>query len=354
MNKSEEMTIIELILDVVLDSLKDMLYIFPALYITYLLMEIIEHFAGEKTLGLIKKSKKAGPLFGALLGAIPECGISGGIANLYVAGVISVGAFIAAILSTSDEMLAILVSSGKFSVLISFLAFKIVYGTVAGFSVDFLNLLRRRELSKHGKEAEKEGTICEICERENCMCGHHHHHDEDDDEQDEESGFEEKAEDAENGNGHEGDHHGHEHGHNHGHAEDGCHGKVWLAALVHALKIGAIVLVVSIILGFVVELVGEERIASLPFNIPVVGELMAALIGLIPNCSVSVIFTDAYVNGLIKAGPLMAGLLANGGVGLLVFFRMNRGDRKWKKNVLVVSAILGLAVAGGLIASLIF
>ena len=313
----------ELLLDVLLDSLKDMIFILIALYLTYLLMETIEHYAGQKTVNLIRKSRKLGPLLGALLGAVPECGIAGGVANLYVGGVISVGAFAAAILSTSDEMLAVLISQKDFKSLGLFLAYKIVFGCAAGFAVDFLNFLRKKAWTKRGRTVEADGTICEICERENCMCGHHHHHP-----------YRGK---------HDEEHH-----------EDECHHKVWLAALVHTLKIGVLVFVVSFILSFLVEWLGEDRIQALPFNMPVVGELIAALFGLIPNCSVSVILSNLYCGGVLKAGPLMAGLLSNGGVGLLVFFRMNRGKGKWKRNFAVVGTVYVLAVLGGLLASLLF
>lgn len=317
------MYVIELIWDIVLDCLKDLCFILPVLYLTYLLMELIEHFAGDRTLNLIKKSKKAGPLFGAILGAIPECGISGGIANLYAAGIISVGAFVAAVLSTSDEMLAVLLGNGKVKTLVSFLVFKVLFGVVAGFAVDLVFSLVNRLRKKHGKEPAREGTICEICERENCLCGHHHHE----------------------GEEHEEEHEGEEHGH-HG------LGEIFLAALIHTLKIGGIILAVSFVIGLGVELLGNERIASLPLNMPVLGELITAVFGLIPNCSVSVILSNLYVEGIIGGGPLMAGLLANGGVGLLVFFRMNRGKGKWKQNLGVTAIILVLSFAGGLLASL--
>jgi len=315
---------IDLLIDVLLDCLKDMCFILPVLYLTYLLMETIEHFAGDKTLGLIKKSRKLGPFFGAVLGAIPECGIAGGIANLYVGGVITVGAFIAAILSTSDEMLAILLSSGKVLDLAKFLVYKLIFGCAVGFIVDVFNTFRKELRTEHGKKVEKDGTICELCEREHCLCGHHHHHDGEDDDDDD----------------HEDEH--------------GCGHKIWLAALMHTLKIGIIVFVVSFILCFFVEFLGEEKIATLPFNTPVVGQLIAALFGLVPNCSVSVIFSELYSDGILSAGPLMAGLLANGGVGILVLLRMNRGKGAWKKNLAVILTIYVFAVIGGLIASLIF
>ena len=309
----------EILLDVLLDALKDTALILIILYPTYFLMEAIEHYAGEKTFNFIKKAKNWGPLAGGLLGIIPECGVAGGIAGLYAGRIISAGAFIAAVMATSDEMLPIMLSSGKVGPLLGFLAYKLCFGIAAGFAADIIIRIVKRgpwwEYRNDFGVSGNHGDICSICEEEGCNCGHDHVSDAD---------------------------------------EEHCHHKLWLAALTHTAKIGAIIFAVSFCIGLAVELVGEERIATLPINMPVIGELISALFGLVPNCAVSVLLTNFYLEGIIGAGPLMAGLLTNGGVGLLVLFRLRRGKKNIGKNVVMCAVLWALGVLGGLLATVVF
>ena len=309
----------KLLISVLLDALKDTAVVALFLYPTYFLLEVLEHYAGDKTFDFIRRTKHLGPLAGGLLGVIPECGVAGGIAGFYAGGVISVGAFVAAVMSTSDEMLPIMLSSGRVGELLGFVLFKLLYGIVAGFLVDIVfGFIKRGPWWQYRNDFGVPGRhdgICSICEEEGCNCGHDH---------------------------------------GAGCGEDECHHRLWLAALIHTLKVGGLIFAVSALIGLAVECIGDERIAALPINTPVLGEFISALIGLIPNCAVSVLFTNFYLDGIIGAGPMMAGLLANGGVGLLVLFRLRRGRKNILPNMLLCAMLCLLGAAGGMIASLIF
>ena len=308
------------LLDVLLDSLKDLALILPVLYLTYFLMELIEHLAGDRTLNFIKRSRGWGPLAGGLLGAIPECGIAGGIAGLYSGGVITAGAFVAAMLSTSDEMIPVMISEGQVLKLLSFVGYKAAFGIAAGFAVDlvsgFVKRSRWYEVKSDFGTPLRRKDICNICETDSCDCGHEH-----------------ASDDPDGG---------------------GCGHRLWLAALIHTLKICGIIFAVSLVIGMVMELTDAEAFFDAAGGIPVVGELAASAFGLIPNCSVSVTLTGLYLKGVIGAGPMMAGLLKNGGVGLLVLWRVRRGKRFVLSNLAICGILWILGVAGGLLASLIF
>lgn len=317
----------DIILDCLTDTLIDTLKLLPILFLTYLLMEYLEHKAGDKTIAAIRSARKCGPLAGGLLGAIPQCGIAGGAASLYTTRVITAGTFIAVMLATSDEMLPLMIASGNVADLLKFLTFKVVYGIAAGFAVDGLISLisKRRKEKLNGAED-----------------AHHIHH------------------------------HGCEHDHEHDNAEghddckedgicsvcvrDGCHCEhgVFRSALHHTVQVILMIFAVSLVISCAVSFIGKERIGALPVNTTVVGEIIAGLIGLVPNCSVSVMLTGFYTDNIIGAGPLMAGLLVNGGVGLLVLFRTNRGKKYIKQNLCIVGALLVIGIAGGLLAELIF
>lgn len=97
-------------LDVIKDTLIDSLKTLPFLFLAFLLLEALEHHAGEKINNTLRSAGKAGPLLGSLLGCIPQCGFSVFAANLYSGGVITLGTLLAVFLATSDEALIILIS----------------------------------------------------------------------------------------------------------------------------------------------------------------------------------------------------------------------------------------------------
>lgn len=276
------------IIDILLDTVLDTLKLIPFLFLTYLLIEVLEHKAGEKTTEFINRSGKFGPVIGGLLGVIPQCGFSSAMSNLYACGVITRGTLIAVFLSTSDEMLPILISEKVSPVLIArILITKVICGILIGVIIDLV--LKRK----------KQEDIHEICDKENCKC--------------EES--------------------------------------IWLGAISHTLKITLFIFVVNILLNSAVSFIGEEILESIILNRPVLGEIISAAIGLIPNCAASIVITELYLQGAMTYGAMMAGLLAGSGIGILVLFRMNKN---LKDNMITLALLYGTSVILGIVNGLIF
>ena len=282
------------ILDCLLDSLKDCALMLPILFLAYLLMEFIEQRAGEKINRVVAKVGVAGPALGGLLGAVPQCGFSGAIAGFYAAGIVTLGTLLSVFLSTSDEMLPILISSrvapGE---IVKILLFKVIGGILAGFLIDIILRLIRRQ------RATGSDHIHDFCEQENCDC-------------------------EEN---------------------------IWISALKHTVKVIVLIFAVTLAINMMFEFWGEDFFRSIIVNVPVLGEALLALIGLIPNCAASVLITDLYVEGVVSAGQMIAGLMANAGVGLLVLFRLNK---KVKENLMIVALLYLCAVVLGTITSLVW
>ena len=282
--------ILHLVWHSLLHSGKEALLMTPVLFLAYLFMEWLEHNEGSRISGLLNRSKKIGPLLGSLLGLIPQCGFSGAIAGMFAAGTVTAGTLIAVTLATSDEMLPIMlpaVINGELEawILPFILTFKFLVGMVVGFGVDFI--LRRRH-------KEQEEHIHEFCEQEHCSCS------------------------------------------------DG----VLKSAIKHTLKVLLIIFAVSVVLHILLELIPEENLTAI-LNFPVLSQLAASLLGLIPSCAVSVIFTELYTEGTLGIAPLLCGLLTNGGVGLLVLYRVNRNI---KSNLLItLTVFLSGLIAGSLV-----
>ena len=273
--------------DAILDAFIDTAKLLPFLYISYLLIEFLEHRGKEKTRKWIAGAGKAGPAIGGLLGLVPQCGFSGAAAGLYCAGTITLGTLLSVFLSTSDEMLPILLTGGvKPLLLTKLLLCKAVFGALCGFLIDLV--YRKRDDHDH---------IHEMCEKEHCACEGH---------------------------------------------------SIFLAALIHAAKIAAVILGVSVVLNL---LFSYWSITEIFVGLPVVGELLAALLGLIPNCAVSVVLSKLYLAGSIPASVMLSGLFVNAGVGLLVLFRMQGSVRK---SLTVTALLYAVGVAGGLLCGLLF
>ena len=284
----------ETIWDCTLDSLKDCAMMLPILFLAYLLMEFIEQRAGEKLNRVVARVGVAGPALGGLLGAVPQCGFSGAMAGFYAARIVTLGTLLSVFLSTSDEMLPILISSRVApSEIAKLLIFKVVGGIIAGFAIDIMLRLTRRLRSTDSEH------IHEFCEQEHCDC--------------EES--------------------------------------IWISALKHTGKVIALIFAVGLAINLVFEFWGADFLSGIIINIPVLGEAVAALIGLIPNCSASVLLTELYVEGVIMPGQMIAGLMANAGVGLLVLFRLNK---KLKDNLIITAMLYLCAVALGVLTGIIW
>lgn len=274
-------------IDVILDTLLDTAKLLPFLFLAYLLMEFLEHHAGGKTERLLTRSGKIGPLFGGLFGIVPQCGFSAASAGLYAGRLITTGTLLAVFLSTSDEMLPIMLSHGIFPY--KLLLAKFVIGVAVGFAVDLVTHLVRR-----GKPVKDDVQIEDICEREHCHCGDH----------------------------------------------------IALSALRHTLRIAVFLLLITFLLNTGIYLIGEDRLAGAVSNRPVLANLLAAAVGLIPNCASSVVLTELYLSDIVSVGALLSGLLVNAGVGLLVLFRNNRPVRDSFR-------VLALLLAAGVLAGLL-
>ena len=278
--------------EIFLHGLLDTLKIIPFLFLTYLLMEFIEHRAGDKAESFMKRAGVFAPAVGGALGAVPQCGFSAAAANLFAGRVISVGTVVAVFLSTSDEMLPILIS-GRVPVGTALLvvAYKALVGIMVGLLVDLAMRLC-------GKPAEAI-NIDAICDEDNCHC------------------------------------------------ERG----IWYSALHHTLTISLFVLAVTLAINALVFFVGAENLGSVMRGTPVVSHIIAAIFGLVPNCAASVALATLCTEGLITAGTMMAGLFSGAGVGLLVLFKVNRN---LKQNLLIVGVILLAGVIFGLLGDLVF
>ena len=293
----------DFVLHVLEHSALDTLELVPLLFVTYLAMEAIEHSASAHVRTAVERSGKAGPVVGALLGALPQCGFSAMAATLYAGRVVTVGTLVAVVLSTSDEMVPVFLAHQEpLGRLAAIMGVKVAIGLVVGLVVDAL--LRAWHRAGDGRV-----HIRELCEREHCHC--------DDD-------------------------HDHDHGHGHG------RWAIVRSALVHTVQVTLFILAVTFVFGLVIEYVGQDALGALLANHPVRATFVAALVGLIPNCGASVAITELYLDGVLATGPMLAGLLASGGVGLLVLWRTNADARQ---NALVTAFVYLVAVAAGLLAS---
>ena len=291
----------DFVLHVLEHSVMDTLGLVPLLFLTYLAMEAIEHSASAHVRAVVERSGKAGPVVGAVLGALPQCGFSAMAATLYAGRVVTLGTLIAVVLSTSDEMVPVFLAHQEpVGHLAAIMGVKVAVGVVVGLAVDVA-------LRAWHRAGDGHMHIHELCEREHCHC---------DD--------------------------GHDHEHDHGHGR----WAIVRSALVHTVQVTLFILAVTFVFGLVIESVGQDALGTLLANHPVRATFVAALVGLIPNCGASVAITELYLDGVLASGPMLAGLLASGGVGLLVLWRTNADARQ---NAIVTAFIYLVAVAAGLL-----
>lgn len=335
----------DLLIDILLDAGKDTLSLVPFLLVTYLTLETLEHVAGDRVNGAIKRAGAAGPVVGSLLGIVPQCGFSAMAATLYAGRVVTLGTLIAVFLSTSDEMLPLLLAEQvPVQTMAMLLASKALIALVTGFIVDAAIRGLRRNARAHaairrtvlGTAANPAHVNCahddhtggdiidevaeagvsadhihELCERDHCGC------DEDEDEH-------------EHGHGHD---HGHadehEHHHDHSHSHEGAPVlSIIRSAISHTVQVSVFIFLVTLILVAVLETFGESAIEQFLRGNETLAVLGSALVGLIPNCSASVVITQLYLEGALQLAPMLAGTLISAGVGYLVLFRTNRSARE--------------------------
>lgn len=292
----------------------DTLRLVPFLFVTYLAMEALEHRAGKASEDAVRKAGHAGPAIGALLGVVPQCGFSAAASTLYAARVVTLGTLFAVFLSTSDEMLPILIAEqAPIALIVKVLAIKAAVGMVVGFAIDIaLRVLRR----------DKEHLrIHELCERDKCHCNG------------ECVACEENPELA------------YDYRHDEEHEHDHAGVSIAKSALKHTVQVTLFIFLITLLLEVVMDSVGEEAIETFMASNPGLSVVAASLVGLIPNCAASVAITELYLDGTLGAGAMMGGLLVSAGVGLLVLVRANRPMRD---NVAIIAGLLvvGIAVGG--------
>ena len=341
----------DLLIDILFDAGKDTLSLVPFLLVTYLALEILEHVAGDRVNGAIKRAGAAGPVAGSLLGIVPQCGFSAMAATLYAGRVVTLGTLVAVFLSTSDEMLPLLLAEQvPVQTMAMLLASKALIALVTGFIVDAAIRGLRRNARAHaairrtvlGTAANPAHVNCahddhtggdiidevaeagvsadhihELCERDHCGC---------DDDEDE-----------------------HERHHDHSHSYEGAPiVSIIRSAISHTVQVSVFIFLVTLILVAVLETFGESAIEQFLRGNETLAVLGSALVGLIPNCSASVVITQLYLEGALQLAPMLAGTLISAGVGYLVLFRTNRSARE---NVVFLVMMYVIGAGWGLILS---
>ena len=331
----------EMILDALLDAVLDTAKLIPFLFITYMGMEYLEHKAEKHTTGMLEKAGHFGPLIGAAVGILPQCGFSAAASSLFAGGVISVGTLIAVFLSTSDEMLPIFISEGVHpATMLRILATKAILGLISGFLLDIF--MRH---GRHTKAPEKH--IHDLCVHEHCDCN-----EEEEEELHTEAAHTHEANADDHAHRHVAEeHHSHEHASVHAHAGHHHHHQkgfmgIAMPALHHTIQITGFIFFITLIITLLVEGIGAEAIGHFLSGKPIVGVFLAGVVGLIPNCAASVSITQLYLMGILNAGQMMAGLLVGAGVGLLVLFRTNDHPNE---NLRITIMLYGLGVFWGLV-----
>lgn len=275
----------EVILDTIIDSLK----LIPFLLVAFLIIELLEHKLNNKTKNIITKSKKIGPIIGSLLGVIPQCGFSVMATNLYITRIITLGTLISIYLSTSDEMLIIMISEKvEISLILKILLIKIFFGIVYGLIIDKI-------INKKKKDKE---TNYELCDEEHCDCNH----------------------------------------------------SILLSAIKHTLHITLFIFIITLIINTIFTLLGDNYLSKILLNNSILSPFITSLIGLIPNCAASVILTELYLNSSISLGALIGGLLTSSGSSLLVLIKNNKNK---KENLSIILLLYALGVLSGIIIELI-
>lgn len=300
-------------LDIISDCLSDSLKMLPLIFLTYVIIELIERKADFAKNGRFLTGKAA-PVLGSLAGAFPQCGISVMSAKLYERGIIGVGTLLSVFIATSDEAFSILISSPQRLALIPLLLIKIVIAVIVG---EVANLIFHKKITPEDEKFDHE-EICTHC---------HDHGTEDEDEHDDD------------------------------HRETRSHAKkLWakrylLIPLIHSLQTFAYVLAVTLVFGVLFAesgLIGADKLSAFLDTSKYFAPFITSLIGLIPNCASSAVITSAYVRGAISFGAMTAGLISNAGVGLAILFK---NTRKTKRNLLIMLALYLIGSICGIIIS---
>lgn len=274
--------------DIILDTLIDSLKILPFLFIAFLIIEYFEHKLNNKTKKIISKSGKYSPILGSLLGLIPQCGFGVVATNLYITRIISLGTLIGIYLSTSDEMLPIMLSKkAPLKVILLILAIKFITGFVFGYLIDFV--LRKKTKNEH--------VSYDICDDENCGCNHSHN--------------------------------------------------LITASIIHTLKTLIYLVIITFIINVIFNYLGDKYLSRLLLKDTLFAPLITSLIGLIPSCGSSIMISELYLSSAISFGSLISGLLTNSGMAILVLFKSNKNIKE-NITILAILYIIGILVGLGI------
>ncbi|MDD3219665.1 MAG: putative manganese transporter [Lachnospiraceae bacterium] len=281
--------LLAIIEEVLIDALKTL----PFLLVTYLILEYLEAKANQKTSQLIQRAGRFGPVAGSVLGALPQCGFSIAAANFYAGRVISLGTLMAVFLSTSDEMLPILIAeSVSITVILKIIGIKILVGMCIGLILDFM-------IRKWWPHRDVSFKIEELCEQEHCH----------------------------------------------------CHKNLLIPALHHTLRTLIFIILISFAVELIIFFIGEDSLSAIVLNVPYLGSFFTSIIGLIPNCSGSIIITQLYLEGAMTAGSMISGLLVSAGMGLLMLFRINK--HHLKENLAITGILYFSGVGMGILIDLL-
>ena len=277
-----------------LEFIKETLLLLPFLFGTYLVLETVESHAGGALERFLERARAVGPLAGGLAGAIPQCGVSAASASFYAGGVVTVGTLLAVFLSTSDELIPVLISKQvPVALMVKIVLLKVAAGVLVGFSANAVLTCAR-----HFRRAV---SVHELCEHSHCSCREH--------------------------------------------------AGIVVPALIHTAEIFCFIVLVSGAIELCLHFFGEESLNALRLNAPVTGELIAGALGLIPNCAVSVAGAELYCKGAMSAGALMASSFTGSGLGLIVLFRTNRN---LKENLAILATVYVVGVLLGLLTGALF
>ena len=287
----------EMLRDVALDALLDTLKLLPFLLGMYILMEILEHKAGERALMALHRSGPFAPAIGSILGVVPQCGFSAAAAGFYGSGYITAGTLCAVFMSTSDELLPILLGhSFDALTILKILGIKVLAAMACGYLFELLlKVLHKTETP----EALHDDPS--------------HEHDHDD-------------------------------------CQEGTFKKIALSVLKHTLTMGALILIINFALGLLLEGVGMERLEDWFRGVPFLANVLSAVVGLIPNCAASVLISTLYAEGILSGGAMMSGLLVGCGIGSVVLFRAHR---HYKFNFMLLLYMFVMSIGIGYLLDLI-
>lgn len=299
---------IDLFFDALIDSLKTV----PLLLIIYIGIEILEYRFGDKIREKVQNAGKAGPVFGAIAGVLPQCGFSVVATALFTQRLLTIGTLLAVYLSTSDEAIPIILSQpDKVHLLLPLIGIKIIIALLVGYGVDLF----------FKKEEQKVKAHIELVESGHDSKNHHH-----------ETILNETA--------------------CCGHSTS-CISKkfdikeIFWHPVVHTFNVFIFIFLVTLFINFIVFYIGEASIAEFFTKNIFWQPFLASIIGLIPNCAASVAITELFIKNIIGLGPAVAGLLASGGLGLLVLYREEKNKKTFFKVLILLysfSALSGLII----------